>query len=206
MGTERVLVLGTRNAKKKRELLILLEGTGIRPATLEEFPGAIEVEETGETFADNARLKASQQAIAIGQWVLGEDSGLCVDALQGAPGVRSARYSGVNATDATNNAKLQEALRDLPAERRTAHYVCHASLANPRGEILIDSEAICRGRIISEPAGEGGFGYDPYFEVVEYHRTFAQLGDSVKAMLSHRARAMRQFLIELQRMIGRGEW
>ncbi len=206
MSGERVLVLGTRNAKKKRELVLLLNGTGIRPATLDEFSGSVEVDETGSTFAENARLKASLQARAIGQWVLGEDSGLCVDALDGAPGVYSARFSGTGATDATNNAKLQESLRGIPLDRRTAHYVCHASLSDPSGEIVIDCEGTCRGRIVDRASGAGGFGYDPYFEIPEYHATFAQLGDSVKSLLSHRARAMRQFLTELERLIGRGGW
>lgn len=201
-----VLVLGTRNAKKQRELEILLRGTGIEPVSLSHYPNAIEVDETGTTFAENARLKAAQQAVALGQWVLGEDSGLCVDALGGAPGVISARFSGPDATDAKNNALLMEKLAGISTEGRSAHYVCHACLADPSGAIRIDVEAICRGRIVDEALGSGGFGYDPYFEIPEYHRTFAELGDAVKSMISHRARAMRLFLAELKKLVVDGHW
>lgn len=202
----RILVLGTRNAKKRRELTLLLDGTGIVPATLDQFPESIEVDETGSTFAENARLKATLQALQLRQWVLGEDSGLCVDVLGGAPGVISARYSGPGADDARNNQALQQALQGVPLERRTAHYVCHMTLSNPQGEVLIDVEAYCHGRIMDSASGAGGFGYDPYFEIPEYHQTFAQLGDAVKSVLSHRARAMRRLLPAIQDLIRSGQW
>lgn len=202
----RILVLGTRNAKKRRELTLLLDGTGIIPATLDQFPESIEVDETGSTFAENARLKATLQALQLKQWVLGEDSGLCVDALGGAPGVISARYSGPGADDARNNHALQQALQGVPLERRTAHYVCHMTLSNPQGEVLIDVEEYCHGRIIDSASGSGGFGYDPYFEIPEYHQTFAQLGDAVKSVLSHRARAMRRLLPAIRDLIRSGQW
>ena len=202
----RILVLGTRNAKKRRELTLLLDGTGIVPATLDQFPESIEVDETGSTFAENARLKAPLQALQLKQWVLGEDSGLCVDALGGAPGVISARYSGPGADDARNNQALQQALKGVPLERRTAHYVCHMTLSNPQGEVLIDVEEYCHGRIIDSASGSGGFGYDPYFEIPEYHQTFAQLGDAVKSVLSHRARAMRRLLPAIRDLIRNGQW
>lgn len=202
----RTLVLGTRNAKKRRELTLLLDGTGIIPATLDQFPQSIEVDETGSTFAENARLKATLQALQLKQWVLGEDSGLCVDALGGAPGVISARYSGPGADDVSNNRALQQALQGVPLERRTAHYVCHMTLSNPQGEVLIDVEEYCHGRIIDSATGSGGFGYDPYFEIPEYHQTFAQLGDAVKSVLSHRARAMRRLLPAIRDLIRSGQW
>jgi len=195
------LVLGTRNVKKGIELIDLLSPWGIQLKTLADFPNAIEVEETGDTFAANAALKACEQARHLGLWVLGEDSGLAVDALQGAPGVLSARFSGPGATDEANNRLLLERLGKTPLERRTAQYVCHATLSDPEGNIQAESEANCRGRIRFEPAGSGGFGYDPLFEVVEYHRTFGELGPHVKACLSHRGRALRQLIPKIIQLV-----
>jgi XTP/dITP diphosphohydrolase len=193
----RFVVLGTRNAKKAEELRELLVPQGIELRSLADYPEAIEVVEDGETFAANAALKASRQATQLRTWVIGEDSGLCVDALDGAPGVYSARYSGPNATDERNNARLLEALADVPLPARSAHYVCHIALADPSGEIRARSEGQCRGRIIFQPRGSNGFGYDPLFEIVELHQTFGQLGSVVKGVLSHRARALRRFLPKL---------
>jgi XTP/dITP diphosphohydrolase len=191
-----VLVLGTNNREKCAELVELLAPLGLTLKTLGDFPQAITVEETGDSFAANAQLKAAQQAIHLGQWVLGEDSGLAVDALGGRPGIYSARYAGPQATDEDNNRLLLAELANTPLERRTAHYVCHVAVSDPAGNIVARSEAYCRGRIRLEPVGSAGFGYDPLFEIVEYHRTFAQLGQAVKRALSHRARAVRQ-LVEL---------
>jgi len=200
------LVLGTRNRKKGIELAELFAPLGIELLTLADLPESIEVEETGQTFGENAAAKATQQARHLHRWVLGEDSGLCVDALAGAPGVYSARFSGPGATDESNNRLLLEKLGKTPVEKRSAHYVCHATLADPDGNIQGESEGYCHGRIRFEPAGSGGFGYDPLFEVVEYHRTFGELGPAVKAALSHRARAIRQLLPEIQRLIDTGQW
>jgi len=196
-----LVVLGTRNRKKGQELFALLAPLGISLATLADFPESLEVAETGDTFAENARLKAVVQAKHLNRWVLGEDSGLAVDALQGAPGVYSARYSGEGATDATNNEKLLAALAALPPEKRTAYYVCHAVLADPQGEVRAESTGRCGGRIRLAPAGSGGFGYDPLFEVVEYHRTFGELSPAVKSALSHRGRAIRQLVPDLLRSL-----
>jgi XTP/dITP diphosphohydrolase len=201
-----LLVLGTHNRKKGLELIELLAPLGFECQTLADFPTAIEVEESGTTFAENARLKACAQARHLGRWVLGEDSGLAVDALHGAPGVYSARFSGPGATDEWNNRLLIEKLGDLPLENRTAHYVSHAVLADPRGEVRGESTGRCDGRIRFEPAGSGGFGYDPYFEIVEYHRTFAELGNVVKAALSHRARAIRALVPLMFRWVQNGAW
>ena len=200
------LVLGTRNRKKGIELAELVAPLGIEVLTLAELPNSIEVEETGETFTENAAAKAIQQARHLHRWVLGEDSGLSVDALGGAPGVYSARFSGPGATDESNNRLLLEKLGQTPLEKRTAHYVCHATLAAPDGNVQVESEGYCHGRIRFEPAGSGGFGYDPLFEVVEYHRTFGELEPAVKAALSHRARAIRQLLAEMQLLIDTGRW
>ncbi len=195
------LVLGTRNQKKRRELEILLDGIPVQVRTLDEFPGSIAVAETGQTFEENARLKATVQAGQLGKWVMGEDSGLSVDALDGAPGVWSSRFAGEDASDADNNSRLVEELKSVPLNQRTAHYTCHVTLSDPQGQPVIDVEGYCRGRIALEPRGSAGFGYDPWFELVEYHQTFAELGDTVKSVLSHRGRAMREFLRQLHPVI-----
>lgn len=197
MSKQLVLVLGTHNKKKRRELEDLLARSPFTVRTLDDFPAALEVPETGVTFAANALLKASVQARHLQHWVLGEDSGLAVDALGGAPGVYSARYSGEGATDESNNRLLLEKLSKVPQEKRTAHYVCHMTLADPAGNQRADCEEYCRGRILQAEIGSGGFGYDPLFEIVEYHRTFGELGLAVKSVLSHRARAMRKFVPQL---------
>jgi XTP/dITP diphosphohydrolase len=190
-------VLGTNNRKKGIELRELLEPHGFDLCTLADFAEAIEVEESGETFAENAVLKATVQAKHLGNWVLGEDSGLVVDALDGAPGVYSARFSGPDATDELNNQRLLECLADVPPEQRGAHYVCHVVLSDPQGNVRAESEAFCRGRILFDYRGTGGFGYDPLFEIHEYHRTFGQLGSHVKGALSHRSRALRAIIPQL---------
>ncbi len=194
------LVLGTNNRKKGQEMAQLLAPLGLQLKTLAEISDSIDVEETGSTFAENAALKATEQARHLRQFVIGEDSGLCVDALDGAPGVFSARFSGPEATDATNNALLLSRLADVVPQERTAYYVCHMTLSDPDGNVLIDCEDYCRGRILKNEAGKGGFGYDPLFEIPEYHRTFGQLGNSVKGVLSHRSRAIRRFVPELLRI------
>jgi len=200
------LVLGTGNRKKGAELAALFTPLGLVVQTLADFPKAIQVEETGTTFAENAACKAIEQARHLGRWVLGEDSGIEVDTLGGAPGVFSARYSGPGATDAANNAHLLAQLGETPLEDRSAHYVCHMTLSDPAGQVAAESEAICRGRILFAPRGEHGFGYDPLFELVEYHRTFGQLSPVAKACLSHRARAARRLVPKLARLIESGRW
>ena len=194
------LVLGTRNAGKLRELEELLAPLGIRCRSLEGLSGAVEVDETGVTFAENAALKATQQAMALSRHVLAEDSGLLVDALDGAPGVYSARYSGPGATDERNNELLLERLAAAdPSRGRGAGYECHMALAAPGGEVVVTASGVCRGMIAASRRGGGGFGYDPLFIVPEYHATFGELGPSVKAVISHRARALRQ-LVDILRV------
>lgn len=189
-----ILVMGTRNRKKLGELLALLAPHGIELRSLADFPESIEIDETGTTFGENAALKATLQAKHLGHWVLGEDSGLAVDFLKGEPGVYSARFSGQGATDEANNRLLLEKLAGVPLEKRGAHYVCHATLADPAGAVVAEAEDYCRGRILAQPSGAGGFGYDPLFEVVECHQTFGELSPAVKGVLSHRSRAIRTML------------
>jgi len=199
-------VLGTANRKKVDELAGLLAPAGVRWQTLADFAGALDVAEEGDTFAANAVLKATRQARHLRRWLLADDSGLTVDALGGAPGVLSHRYSGPDATDASNNRLLLEQLGSLPAEKRTARFVCHMVLSDPEGQIRAESEGYCQGRIAFELRGAQGFGYDPLFEVVEYHRTFGELGLAVKACLSHRARAARLILPALADLADSGQW
>jgi XTP/dITP diphosphohydrolase len=199
-----MLVLGTANRKKGLELADLFRPVGVELRTLADFPGGVEVAEDGDTFAANARLKAAGYARHLGQWVLADDSGLEVDALGGGPGVFSARFSGPKATDASNNHLLLAQLGNRPLDERVARFVCHIAVADPSGVIRAESEAACRGRILFEPRGHDGFGYDPLFEIVEYHRTFAEFGLGVKAVLSHRARAARRLLSSLMQLADSG--
>ena len=195
------LILGTHNRKKRLELEQLLQFLPIQLSILEDFPNALEVEETGETFAENAALKASTQARHLEGWVLAEDSGLSVAALNGDPGVYSARYAGHPSNDELNNQKLITELKRVPEGQRTAWYTCHACLADPSGNIVASVFGHCYGRILLERRGQSGFGYDPYFELREYHQTFAELGLTVKSVISHRARAMRKMLPYLQNAV-----
>jgi XTP/dITP diphosphohydrolase len=201
-----LLVLGTGNRHKGQEIADLLTLAGLELRTLADFPAAIQVTEDGDTFAANAAKKASQQAQHLGHWVLADDSGLMVVWLHGAPGVRSARYSGPDASDASNNRKLLAELIDVPFEQRGAQFVCVVALADPRGTIRAESEGYCRGRILESPRGTHGFGYDPLFEVLEYHRTFAELGPGAKAVLSHRARALQKLIPVVQTLVDTRQW
>jgi len=191
------LVLGTNNNKKRKELEYLLAEHPVQLVTLGDFENSIEVEETGTTFRENAILKATEQAKNLNNWVLGEDSGISVMALDGAPGVYSARFSGEQATDQSNNELLLEKLAATKGNGRTAWYTCYMALSDPEGNVRAEAEGRCYGRILEQPFGSGGFGYDPLFEIPEYHLTFGQLGDRVKSVLSHRARASRRFIPQL---------
>lgn len=206
MSTPPLLVLGTANRKKGLELAELFAPLGFDVRTLADFGDVLAVEESGETFAANAALKAAEQARHLRQWVLADDSGLLVDALDGRPGVFSARFAGPAATDADNNRLLLELLADVPPPRRTAQFACHIALADPQGEIRAQSTGRCRGRILEAPRGAAGFGYDPLFEVAEYHLSFAELGPVAKAVLSHRARAAQRLVPALRALRAAGAW
>jgi XTP/dITP diphosphohydrolase len=206
------LVLGTRNRKKGEEMTQLLRPVWesslrldrLSIVTLDTFPEAPEVVEDAETFAANARKKASETAEALGMWVLADDSGLTVDALGGAPGVLSARYAGEHGDDEANNHKVLAALGDRPDRDRGAAFVAALALADPRGVIRLEADGACRGRIIDAPRGGNGFGYDPLFLIPEYHKTFGELSALVKHQLSHRSRAFARLRPELDRLIAGG--
>jgi len=195
------VVLASRNQKKSAEIRELLAPYGIPLQSVAEFPAAEDVVEDGLSFRENAEKKAAQTAKTLGHWAIGEDSGLQVDALKGAPGIYSARFSGENATDDANNAKLIQELNGIPDEKRGAGYVCHVAVADPTGTIRLNVEATCRGRIAVDARGTNGFGYDPYFLVREYHRTFGELPSIVKQHLSHRARAFERLIPELLKVL-----
>lgn len=197
------LTLGTRNAKKQKELEQLLEPYPVQLRSLVEIEESIEVEETGASFHENAVLKATQQAKHLGCWVLGEDSGISVAALEGGPGIYSARFSGEDATDEKNNNLLLEKLKDVPSAKRNAWYTCHMALSDPEGKVHISCEAQCHGVILKKRMGESGFGYDPLFLIPEYGMTFGQLGDQFKSVISHRARANRKFIAQLGELLKR---
>lgn len=189
------LVLGTRNRKKLQEVIELMSGLPVKLVDLTAFPQAPEVVEDGNTFADNASKKATELAKALGQWVVGEDSGLVVPALGGAPGVLSARFSGRHGDDEANNDQLLASMADLSDDRRKAYYVCVVALSDPQGNVQTVAEGRCHGMITRERRGTNGFGYDPLFLIPEYHRTFGELSPRVKQALSHRARAIARFVI-----------
>jgi XTP/dITP diphosphohydrolase len=180
----------------------VLAPTGTEIVTLADFPEAPEVVEDGGTFAENAAKKAREYALFFKRWTVAEDSGLSVDALDGAPGIYSSRFSGVNHTDEKNNELLLEKLRGVPIERRTAHYTCSMAFADPTGKIRFACEEYCCGRILFEQHGRNGFGYDPLFEVIEYHRTFGDLSPLLKSIISHRARSTRRFIAAVGPLLG----
>ena len=190
------LVVATRNAGKLREIRHLLAGEGIAVLGLEAFPDLPEVVEDGDSFAANACKKAETIAQLTGRPCLADDSGLVVDALDGAPGVNSARYAGVQGDDAANNARLLQALAEVPDSQRQAAFCCVMALCRP-GEETALFEGRVTGRILAVPRGDGGFGYDPLFLVDGCDRTMAELQLAEKNRLSHRGQALRQVVVEL---------
>lgn len=187
------LVLATKNRGKAAEIAALLQDFKVRVHPLDEFPGIGDIPETGATFAENALIKARAVALATGLTALADDSGLEAAALQGAPGVYSARYSGAEATDAENNAKLLREMADIPWDARQARFVCAIAVHAPKagGQELV-VQGSWDGRITTVPAGEGGFGYDPLFLDEELGVTAAQLTPEQKNLRSHRAAALRK--------------
>ncbi|MBN1257403.1 MAG: XTP/dITP diphosphatase [Planctomycetes bacterium] len=190
------LMLASRNRKKRGELEAILSGSGIRVRSLEEFPEVAEVEEIGRTFAENAVLKAEAVAQATGLPTLADDSGLCVEALGGEPGVRSARYAGEPANSAANNVLLLKKLAEVPTGEREAHFACVLALAIP-GKATIIFAGRCDGDILFELRGENGFGYDPLFYSKELGKSFAEAEPEEKNRVSHRARALLAFRKEI---------
>jgi XTP/dITP diphosphohydrolase len=192
------IVLASANPAKAQELARLLEGLPVRVRRPADVGGLPPVVEDGATFAANAEKKAVTAARASRRWALADDSGLCVDALGGEPGVRSARYAGEGADDARNNAALLRALAG--ASDRSARFVCSIALADPSGEVRFRAEGSVEGKILEEPRGSGGFGYDPLFFHPPLGRTFAELPPREKDAVSHRGRALRALRAHLERL------
>ena len=195
-----LFVVGTRNDKKREEIREILGDLDVELRDLTSWPDVPEVVENADTFEGNARKKAVELARYLKQWVLGEDSGLVVPALNGRPGVYSARYAGKRGDDAANNARLLAELAPLPDDRRAAYYVCTAALADPEGNVRAVVDGRCHGVITREPRGSGGFGYDPLFLIPEYHQTFGELSARAKHALSHRARALERLRAVIRRL------
>ncbi len=194
------IVIASRNAGKTREIRELLEGFPVEIKNLDDFGPIPEVEEDGSTFDENAYKKSSFTARVLGYPALSDDSGLCVDALGGAPGVHSARFAGENASDDEKCIRLLEKLKGAP--NRSAAFECVISLAVPSGAALT-YDGRCDGIITEEPRGENGFGYDPVFFYPPMDKTFAQLTREEKSRVSHRGKALRELRNEFEKVL---EW
>ncbi len=189
MPLPEVIYVTSTNIHKAREIRNVLGRLGMEIHPANELGDLPHVEETGSTFMENAELKAIAFALHFKAWVLADDSGLEVDALDGAPGVHSARYSGPEADDQNNNQKLLMALKDVEETGRSARYRCAIAVASPQG-LQFCAEGSCEGRITTEPAGRSGFGYDPYFWSLDLKQTFASVPPEEKDAVSHRGRAV----------------
>jgi len=186
------LVIASNNKGKLLEFRRLLEPLGFQVVAISEVVGSFSVDETGSTFAANAALKARAACEATGSWALADDSGLEVDALEGRPGVRSARFAGEGASDAENNDLLLKQMADVDDQARTARFRCAIALAESSG-VIATVEASSEGTILRAPRGDAGFGYDPLFAVAAFGgRSFAELSGAEKDQVSHRAQALRK--------------
>lgn len=193
MTDRKLLVVATGNPGKLKEMQVYLQDLGWE---LQLKPEELEIEETGETFIANACLKASEVAKATGEWSIADDSGLMVDALNGQPGIYSARYGK---TDADRISRL---LKELGSEQnREAQFVCAIAIARPDGTIALQVEGICRGEILHTPRGTGGFGYDPIFYVPAQQQTFAEMTPDIKRSHSHRGRAFQALIPQMANFV-----
>ncbi|MGB5596063.1 MAG: RdgB/HAM1 family non-canonical purine NTP pyrophosphatase [Crocosphaera sp.] len=188
----RKLIVATSNPGKLQEMQEYLTGLDWE---LQLKPAAIDIEETGETFLENAILKASQVAKALGEWAIADDSGLVVAALNGAPGLYSARYGN------SDQARIDRLLKELgDNENRKAKFVCAIAIARPDGSVALQTEGICPGEILKTPQGTQGFGYDPIFYVPQYQQTFAEMTPQLKRDISHRGQAFAVLLPQLKQL------
>ena len=190
------LVVATKNPGKIRELRALLGDLPVELVSADDMP---EVEETGTTFAENAVLKARAAAEWSGSWAIADDSGIEVDALEGAPGVYSNRYFGENTTEEERNAALVRLLADIPPEKRTCRYRAVIAIAAPDGRVFV-TEGACEGVVIDERRGALGFGYDPHFYLPEHGKTMAEIDPKLKNRISHRGRALAEALPILEKL------
>ena len=185
------LIVATKNKKKLEEIKEILKGLNLKLFSLADYPKAPRIIENGKTFRENSIKKAIKIAKFTGKLTFGEDSGLCVDALGGKPGVYSSRFGGKDKSDRKNNLKLLKLLEGLPVNKRRAHYYCAVALADKNGLVGV-AEGECSGFIGFTEKGNFGFGYDPLFAIPKYKKTFAQLGPRIKHKMSHRFRALQK--------------
>ena len=185
------IVVATKNKKKLQEIKDLLKGMDMQVRSTADLNSPPRIIEDGSSFKENAIKKALTIARFTKQLTLGEDSGLCVDALGGAPGIYSSRFSGKNKSDRQNNKKVLSLLKDMPLSKRKARYMCAVALADASGLIGV-VEGRCCGAIAFEPKGEKGFGYDPIFLIPAHKKTFGELGERIKHRMSHRFHALRK--------------
>lgn len=190
------IVVATKNAGKITEIAVALAPLNLLVRSVSDYGDIAEPEETGQTFADNAILKARYYATQTGKPCLADDSGLEVDDLSGAPGIYSARYSGENATDAANNDKLLDELSRQPEAKRTARFRCVLAFCDTVGNILT-ADGTCEGTILEVARGNGGFGYDPLFYVAAYGKTLAEMTVAEKNAISHRGKALAAMVVKL---------
>lgn len=190
------LIIATGNEDKVREIDEILEGTGFEAISMKQAGFNPDIVEDGKTFEENALKKAMAVHELSGEYVMADDSGLCIDALDGAPGIYSARFCGEDSTYEEKFKKIFEMLADVPEEKRTAQFVCAIAVVKPDGtSFTVRGE--CRGVLHEKPAGENGFGYDPIFYVPEFGMTTAQMDPEVKNSISHRGRALRAMVEKL---------
>ncbi len=196
------LVIATHNLKKAGEMVQILKARfpALRIQTLADYPGAPEPEETGRTYAENAAIKAESAARHTGRWCVADDAGLEIDALDGAPGLYSKRFEGEDTPFTQKIAKILELLEAVPEERRGARFRCFVALAGP-GQATQIFEATCEGRIARESSGQGGFGYDPIFELPERGCTMADLTAEQKHAVSHRGKVLSLFAAAIEPMV-----
>lgn len=198
---ERIIV-ATTNAGKVREFSSLLAPLPIKINALAEFPYVEPPDETGTTFEENARIKAADYARQLGEWVIADDSGLEIAALGGEPGVHSARFAGIEMGYDQKMQAVLAGLKDVAKDKRGARFVSVIALADPMGNIAFLAEGICPGRIASQPSGNNGFGYDPIFIPDGFDQTFGELTDAEKHSISHRGRAVNEFIRQMLDFIG----
>jgi XTP/dITP diphosphohydrolase len=198
------VIIATKNPGKAREFEHIFASRGIEVRTLLDFPEIPDVDETGSTFEENAILKAEAVSQALGKMVIGDDSGLMVDALEGRPGIYSARYAGEQKNDQNNTDKVLSELKGLPYEKRSARFYCALAVAVP-GQETITVSGTCEGRILEEQRGTNGFGYDPVFYVPEKGLAMAELSSDEKNKISHRANALKKLDVVLDSILERAE-
>lgn len=195
------LVVASTNVHKVREFRSMLKAfPNADVVSLADFPNYVPPEETGNTFEENAILKATHAAKELNRWVLADDSGIVVPALNGAPGVFSARYAGNDATDFDNRKKLLDEMQNLLDEDRYAYFECAIALASPSG-LKKCVKGICEGHLLSKEKGNGGFGYDPIFVKHGYSKSFGEVGESIKNRVSHRRKALDKILLSLESIL-----